>query len=85
LPSDASRTGLLHINSGDTANAGVGGLSFATFLLGDVTSFERFVSSSLTAAERQKRWFFYGQDSWRVSPKFTMTYGLRWRFTSRSP
>src|SRR5713226_3343691 len=78
VPSDASRTGLLHINSGDTANAGVGGLSFATFLLGDVTSFERFVSSSLTAAERQKRWFFYGQDSWRVSPKFTMTYGLRW-------
>jgi len=78
VPSDASRTGLLHINSGDTANAGVGGLSFASFLLGDVTSFERFVSSSLNAAERQKRWFFYGQDSWRVSPKFTMTYGLRW-------
>jgi len=78
VPSDASRTGLLHINSGDTANSGVGGLSFATFLLGDVTSFERFVSTSLNAAERQKRWFFYGQDSWRISPKFTMTYGLRW-------
>jgi hypothetical protein len=78
VPSDASRTGLLHINAGDTANGGVGGLSFATLLLGDVTSFERFVSSSLHAAERQKRWFFYGQDSWRVSPKFTMTYGLRW-------
>src|SRR5712691_6471285 len=78
VPSDASRTGLLHINAGDTANSGTGGNSFATFLLGDVTSFERFVSNSLTAAERQKRWFFYGQDSWRVSPKFTMTYGLRW-------
>ena len=36
------------------------------------------VSTSPNAAERQKRWFFYGQDSWRVSPKFTMTYGLRW-------
>src|SRR5256885_1528726 len=77
-PSDASRTGLLHINAGDTANSGTGGNSFATFLLGDVTSFERFVSTSLNAAERQKRWFFYGQDSWRISPKFTMTYGLRW-------
>src|SRR6267142_955383 len=77
-PSDASRTGLLHFNSGDTAQAGVGGLSLATLLLGDVTSFNRFVSTSLTAAERQKRWFFYGQDSWRISPKFTMTYGLRW-------
>src|SRR5207245_6569960 len=75
---DASRTGLLHINSGDTANGGQKGLSLATLLVGDVTCFQRFVSSSLHAAERQKRWFFYGQDSWRVSPKFTMTYGLRW-------
>ena len=49
VPSDASRTGLLHINAGDTANGGVGGNSFATFLLGDVTSFERFVSTSLNA------------------------------------
>src|ERR1051325_10265911 len=78
VPSDASRTGLLQINAGGTADGGVGGNSLATFLLGNVTSFERFVSTSLTAAERQKRWFFYGQDSWRISPKFTMTYGLRW-------
>lgn len=78
VPSDASRTGLLSFDSGDTSNAGAGGLALATFLLGDVTSFQRFVSTSLDAAERQKRWFFYGQDSWRVSPKFTLTYGLRW-------
>jgi len=78
VPSDASRTGLLNFDSGDTSNAGAGGLALATFLLGDVTSFQRFVSTSLTAAERQKRWFLYGQDSWRISPKFTMTYGLRW-------
>jgi hypothetical protein len=78
VPSDASRTGLLNFDSGDTSNGGTGGLALATFLLGDVTSFQRFVSTSLSAAERQKRWFFYGQDSWRVSPKFTLTYGLRW-------
>src|SRR5580704_10024807 len=78
VPSDASRTGLLNFDSGATSDGGTGGLALATFLLGDVTSFQRFVSTSLTAAERQKRWFFYGQDSWRVSPKFTMTYGLRW-------
>jgi hypothetical protein len=78
VPSDASRTGLLNFDSGDTSNGGSGGLALATLLLGDVTSFQRFVSTSLNAAERQKRWFFYGQDSWRVSPKFTMTYGLRW-------
>ncbi len=78
VPSDASRTGLLNFDSGDTSNAGAGGLAIGTFLLGDVTSFQRFVSTSLNAAERQKRWFSYGQDSWRISPKFTMTYGLRW-------
>jgi hypothetical protein len=78
VPSDASRTGLLNFDSGDTSDGGNGGLALATFLLGDVTSFQRFVSTSLNAAERQKRWFFYGQDSWRVSPKFTLTYGLRW-------
>jgi len=78
VPSDANRTGQLHFDAGATSNAGTGGISLATFLLGNVTQFERFVSTSTTAAERQKRWFFYGQDTWRITPKFTMTYGLRW-------
>lgn len=78
VPSDANRTGQLHFDAGGTAQGGNGGLSLATLLLGDVTQFERFVSTSLDAAERQKRWFFYGQDTWRVTPKFTFNYGLRW-------
>jgi len=78
VPSDANRTGQLHYDSNGTSDAGNGGLSLATFLLGDVTQFERFVSTSLTAAERQKRVFFYGQDTWRITPKFTFNYGLRW-------
>jgi len=78
VPSDANRTGILNFNSADTAQAGQGGLDLATFLLGDVTSFNRFVSTSLDAAERQKRWFFYGQDTWRVTTKFTFNFGLRW-------
>src|SRR5262245_55186505 len=78
VPSDSNRTGELNFHSGGTSNAGSGGLDLATCLLGDVTSFNRFVSTSLDAAERQKRWFFYGQDTWRVTPKFTFNYGLRW-------
>src|SRR5207302_8454317 len=77
-PRDASRTVVLHINAAGTADSGTGGNSFGTCLLGDVTSFERFVTTSLSAAERQKRWFFYGQDSWRVTPKIIFNYGLRW-------
>src|SRR3984893_4388593 len=78
VPSDQSRAGLLFFDQLGTGNAGSNGLGIATFLLGQVTQFQRYVSSSISAAERQKRWFFYGQDSWRVSPKFTFTYGLRW-------
>ena len=50
----------------------------ASFLLGDVQEMNRFVSVSTNAAERQKRWFFYGQDTWRVTNKLTLNYGLRW-------
>jgi hypothetical protein len=78
VPSDQSRTGLLTFDTGGTSNGGSQGLGLATFILGDVSSFARFVSQSTDAAERQKRWFFYGQDSWRISSKFTLTYGLRW-------
>ena len=41
-------------------------------------SFQRYASPVIDAAERQKRWFFYGEDTWRVTPKLTFTYGLRW-------
>jgi hypothetical protein len=55
-----------------------GGLYLATFLYGDVTHFDRYVSSSLNASEHQYRFFVYGQDTWRITPKLTLNYGLRW-------
>jgi hypothetical protein len=79
IPSDSSRTGILNFDSGDTSNAGTGGMALATMLLGDVTSFQRFVSPpDVQAIGHQWREFSYGQDTWRISPKFTMTYGVRW-------
>ncbi len=36
------------------------------------------MSTSVNAAERQHRMFYYGQDTWRVTPKLTVNYGLRW-------
>src|SRR5271165_1120192 len=93
VPSDANRTGVLsfsHLNTsgGDplvngvcptgSTCTGLGGLDVATFLLGNVTNIQRFVSSSLNAQEHQWRFFFYGQDTWRVTSKLTLNYGLRW-------
>ncbi len=79
VPSDSNRTGVYAFSSAGTASNGVGGgLDLATFLLGEVTNLSRYVSTSTTAAERQHRMFYYGQDTWRITPKFTFNYGLRW-------
>ncbi|MBV9266535.1 MAG: TonB-dependent receptor, partial [Acidobacteriaceae bacterium] len=84
VPSDTHRAGELTFVPGMTGTVltsggnSQGGLSLASFLLGDVNSFGRYYSNSTDATERQKRFFFYGQDMWHVTPKLTFTYGLRW-------
>lgn len=79
VPSDAHRAGELSFEPARTTLPGVGGgLGLAAFLLGDVSNFSRYVSSATDAGETQHRWFFYGQDTWRVTPKFTFNFGLRW-------
>jgi hypothetical protein len=80
LDNNNVRSGNYHFVADRTAGpiAGASGLGFATFLLGDVTSFQRTQTANTSAAERQKRIFSYAQDEWRVTPKVTLTYGLRW-------
>src|SRR5215831_1338149 len=74
LASDDRRTGFFSFAPGIT------GLSLATFLIGDVTTFERFVSTpaAVDAGERQKRFGFYGQDTWRINSRLTLNFGIRW-------
>jgi len=87
VPSDSHRAGELTFNGGVTGSvAAVGqnqtpGIGLATFLLGDVTNFNRYVSSSTNAQESQPRLFFYGQDTWRPTAKLTLNLGLRWELT----
>ncbi len=78
IPSDRHRAGELQFNAARTQGPTGGGSALASFLLGDVSVFERYVSSVTDAEERQNRWFFYGQDQWKATRKLTINYGLRW-------
>jgi outer membrane receptor protein involved in Fe transport len=78
VPSDTDRAGQLNFKTGPTSNAGSNGLGWATFMLGDVPSFGRYVSTSTNAKEFQKRTFFYAQDTWRATHNLTVNLGLRW-------
>jgi len=84
IQSGAHRAGELFFSGEATGNVpALGqdptpGIGLATFLLGDVTTFGRNVSSSTNAAERQPRYFWYGQDAWRPAAKWTLTFGMRW-------
>ncbi len=82
VPSDNDRTGHDQFGAGPTSNNGANGtgLGFASFVLGDVSAFNRYASVSTNAKEFQVRDFFYAQDTWRASPKLTINAGLRYEF-----
>jgi hypothetical protein len=71
--SDSNRSGLLTFSNSTGAGSGL-----AAVLEGQVAQFQRFDVYSQTAANQQKRGAFYAQDSWRVTPKLTLNYGVRW-------
>jgi outer membrane receptor protein involved in Fe transport len=82
VPSDNHRSGELSFSDNRTGHVVNGqlqatGLGLATLLIGDVTFFKRFVSTSTNARENQWRHFYYAQDTWRVNSKLTLAYGLR--------
>jgi carboxypeptidase family protein/TonB-dependent receptor-like protein len=80
VPSDAHRSGEMTFSPNRTSLNGAGGLGLATFLIGDVTNFRRYVSPNTNARERQWRHFYYVQDTWRATPELTLNYGLRLDF-----
>jgi outer membrane receptor protein involved in Fe transport len=75
--SEPPRAGAMSFSVDRTGGLDGGGLGLASFLLGDVTFFSRTTSLTLDARERQWRHFYYGQDTWRLTPKLTLSYGLR--------
>ena len=83
VPSDTDRTGLFSFNGAATGDTnGTGGLGLASFVLGDPSQYGRYVSVSTNAKEFQKRFFFFAQDTWRITPKLTLNYGTRYEYYS---
>ncbi len=78
IPSDRHRAGELQFNAARTQGQSGGGSALASFLLGDVSDFQRYVSTITDAEERQNRYFAYVQDNWRATRRLTINYGLRY-------
>ena len=53
----------------------------ASFLLGLSDSFGRDITL-IQPEEKQWRLSFYGEDTWKVTPKFNVMLGLRWDYTT---
>ncbi|MFT4112895.1 carboxypeptidase regulatory-like domain-containing protein [Silvibacterium sp.] len=71
--SDYNRAGELTFNDATGAGSGI-----AAVLEGQIAEFQRFDVYKDSAATHQKRGGFYAQDTWRVTPKLTLNYGVRW-------
>jgi TonB dependent receptor len=57
------------------------GLGLASFLLGLSSSYSRTITL-VEPQEKQWRIAYYGQDTWQVTPKLTLSLGLRWDWAS---
>jgi hypothetical protein len=62
-------TGLIGINSGNAV---------ASFLLGQVDSASDTFATVGSQYPRQKAWNLHAGDTWRLTPKLTVNYGVRW-------
>ena len=80
LPSDDHRAGVFDFDPGVTSlgPTGAGGLGLASFMIGFPDHFRRFGQISTDQEDRQNRMFFFAQDTWRITSKLTLSYGLRW-------
>jgi outer membrane receptor protein involved in Fe transport len=54
------------------------GFPYASFLLGDYNQIEQDAPNEYHLGKQQ--WAIFAQDSWKVTRKLTVDYGLRWDY-----
>ena len=75
----AAETGLPS-TLGQNLNGGNVGFPYASFLLGLVDSVN--ISNPVSLRLGKQEWGFFAQDSWKVTRKFTLDYGLRYDYST---
>jgi len=63
---------------GQSFTGGAPGFPYASFLLGAVDSFN--IAASAEYRNEKSQWGIFLQDSWKVTRKLTLDYGLRWDY-----
>lgn len=72
---DNTRTGYL-FNGRYTFNGSLSGVGLADFLTGQMSSFAQ--SRTQDTTYRQTTFSIYAQDTWHLTPRLTVNYGVRW-------
>ncbi len=75
----AGATSIPGLAAGSTGAYTVG-FPYASFLLGDVTSATQY--APVDARMFKSQWAMFVQDSWKVTRKLTVDYGLRWDYAT---
>jgi len=75
----AGATSIPGLAAGSTGAYTVG-FPYASFLLGDVTSATQY--APVDARMFKAQWAMFVQDSWKVTRKLTVDYGLRWDYAT---
>jgi hypothetical protein len=65
------------VPGGPATTQGTSEQEFANFLTGNVSSFNQ-TNIDFRALVHQRQWEFFGQDEWRITPHFTLDYGVRY-------
>ena len=82
-PQQGNPRGAFNFTGGATTQPGVSPSiynDFADFLLGDANSVSKGVQSTNPIAVRWSSFAFYAQDTWQVTQKLTLNYGVRYEY-----